>query len=115
MRFTSFGAWITFWLLWKYRKRMEENVATALGDEIVNPADRKALIWKAWKNFARGVLETCAVLHLPKETIVSTIAIEGEEHLKQALARGKGGSCLECSSRRLYDDWRSDGGGGLSL
>jgi hypothetical protein len=40
---------ITFWLLWKYRKRMEENVATALGDEIVNPADRKALIWKAWK------------------------------------------------------------------
>jgi len=69
---------------------MEENVATALGDEIVNPADRKALIWKAWKNFARGVLETCAVLHLPKETIVSTIAIEGEEHLKQALARGKG-------------------------
>jgi KDO2-lipid IV(A) lauroyltransferase len=88
--FTSFGAWITFRLLWKYRKRMEENVATALGDEIVNPADRKALIWKAWKNFARGVLETCAVLHLPKETIVSTIAIEGEEHLKQALARGKG-------------------------
>jgi Kdo2-lipid IVA lauroyltransferase/acyltransferase len=48
------------------------------------------LIWKAWKNFARGVLETCAVLHLSKETIVSTIAIEGEEHLKQALARGKG-------------------------
>jgi hypothetical protein len=27
---------------------------------------------------------------LPKETIVSTIAIEGEEHLKQALARAKG-------------------------
>ncbi len=90
VRFTSLGAWITFWLLWKYRRRMEENVATALGDEIVNPADRKALIWKAWKNFARGVLETCAVLHLSKETIVSTIAIEGEEHLKQALVRGKG-------------------------
>jgi Kdo2-lipid IVA lauroyltransferase/acyltransferase len=88
--FTTFGAWITFRLLWKYRKRMEENVVTALGDEIVNRADRKALIWRAWKNFARGVLETCAVMHLSKESIVSTIAMEGEEHLKQALARGKG-------------------------
>ena len=88
--FTSFGAWITFWLLWRYRERMEENVAAALGDEIVNRADRKALVWKAWKNFARGVLETCAVMHLSKEAIVSTIPIEGEEHLKQALARGKG-------------------------
>jgi len=90
VRFTSFGAWITFRLLWKYRVRMEENVVTALGDEIVNRADRKALIWRAWKNFARGVLETCAVMHLSKESIVSTIAMEGEEHLKQALARGKG-------------------------
>ena len=88
--FTSFGAWITFWLLWRYRERMEENVATALGDEIVNRADRKALVWKAWKNFARGVLETCAVMHLSKEAIVSTIPIEGEEHLKHALATGKG-------------------------
>jgi Kdo2-lipid IVA lauroyltransferase/acyltransferase len=90
VRFTSFGAWITFCLLWKYRKRMEDNVATALGDKIVNPADRKALVWKAWKNFARGVLETCAVMHLSKEAIVSTIAIEGEEHLKRALAKGTG-------------------------
>jgi KDO2-lipid IV(A) lauroyltransferase len=48
------------------------------------------LIWQAWKNFARGVLETCAVMHLSKETIVSTITMEGEEHLKRALARGKG-------------------------
>ncbi|HEX2260326.1 MAG TPA: hypothetical protein VHJ56_01755, partial [Candidatus Binatia bacterium] len=56
---TSFWAWVSFGLLWQYRRRMEENVATALGDEIVSPPDRKALIWKAWKNFARGVLETC--------------------------------------------------------
>jgi KDO2-lipid IV(A) lauroyltransferase len=88
--FTSFCAWISFNLLWKYRVRMEENVAMALGDEIVSPADRKALVWQAWKNFARGVLETCAVMHLSKETIVSTIAMEGEEHLQRALARGKG-------------------------
>jgi KDO2-lipid IV(A) lauroyltransferase len=29
-------------------------------------------------------------MHLSKETIVSTVAMKGEEHLKQALARGKG-------------------------
>jgi Kdo2-lipid IVA lauroyltransferase/acyltransferase len=87
---TSFWAWVSFGLLWQYRRRMEENVATALGDEIVSPADRKALIWKAWKNFARGVLETCEVMHLSKEAIVSSVSMEGEEHLKQALAKGKG-------------------------
>jgi KDO2-lipid IV(A) lauroyltransferase len=87
---TSFWAWASFGLLWHYRRRMEQNVATALGNEIVSSADRKALIWKAWKNFARGVLETCEVMHLSKEAIVSKVAMEGEEHLKQALARGKG-------------------------
>jgi KDO2-lipid IV(A) lauroyltransferase len=87
---TSFWAWVSFGLLWQYRRRMEENVATALGYEIVSPADRKALIWKAWKNFARGVLETCEVMHLSKEAIVSSVSMEGEEHLKQALAKGKG-------------------------
>ena len=90
VRFTSFWAWISFGLLWKYRRRMEENVATALGDRIANPADRKALIWKAWKNFARGVLDTCEVMYLSKEAIVSTVSVNGEEHLKQALAKGKG-------------------------
>jgi len=69
---------------------MEENVAIALGNEIVGAADRKALIWQAWNNFARGILETCAVMHLSREEIVSKITIEGEEHLKRALAQGKG-------------------------
>jgi len=88
--FTSFWAWVTFGLLWRYRRRMLENVSAALGAEITRPAARKALIWQAWQNFARGVLETCAVMHFSREEIRSTIALEGEEHLKGALARGKG-------------------------
>jgi KDO2-lipid IV(A) lauroyltransferase len=87
---TSFCAWISFRLLGKYRSRMEENVAQALGNELVHAADRKVLVWRAWQNFARGILETCAVMHLSKESIVSKIAIEGEEHLQEALAKGKG-------------------------
>ncbi|HXV84002.1 MAG TPA: lysophospholipid acyltransferase family protein [Candidatus Binatia bacterium] len=88
--FIYFWAWVTFRLLWKYRTRMEENVATGLGDKIISPGERKALVWQAWKNFAHGVLDTCAVMHLSKEAIVSNVAIKGEEHLKQALAKGKG-------------------------
>ena len=69
---------------------MKDNVATALGEEIVSDADQKALIWKAWKNFARGVLETCRVMHLSKDRIASRVAIKGEEHLQRALAKGNG-------------------------
>jgi Kdo2-lipid IVA lauroyltransferase/acyltransferase len=85
-----FSAWLTFGLLRKYRKRMEENIAMALGGEIPDPAGRKAMVWQAWKNFARGLLETCALIRLSPERIKSRIALEGEEHLKRALAQGKG-------------------------
>lgn len=80
----------TFGLLWQYRRRMEENVAQALGAEISKRSQRRALIWEAWKNFARGMLETCAAMHFSKERVMSTIALSGEEHLKRALAKGKG-------------------------
>jgi hypothetical protein len=50
--FTRFCARVTFSCLWKYRTRMEENVAMALGKTINSPAECKALIWRAWRNFA---------------------------------------------------------------
>jgi KDO2-lipid IV(A) lauroyltransferase len=87
---TVFWAWVSFALLWKYRKRMEENVTMALGREIPDRARRKTMIWQAWKNFARGLLETCAVMHFSRERIISQVAMEGEEHLKRALAKGNG-------------------------
>jgi len=88
--FTNFWAWVAFGCLWKYRTRMEENVSMTLGKEIRKPAQRRALVWRAWKNFARGVLDTTAVMGFSKEKIISTIALEGEEHLKRALAKGRG-------------------------
>lgn len=87
---THGSARLTFACLWKYRARMEENLAAALGQEIREPAERRALIWRAWKNFARGVLDTTAVMHFSKEKIVATVALEGEEHLQRALAKGRG-------------------------
>jgi Kdo2-lipid IVA lauroyltransferase/acyltransferase len=88
--FTRLMAHVTFALLRDYRKRMEENVALVLSDEIPNPRDRSALVWRAWLNFARGIFDTFAVIHMPKEQILSTIVLEGEEHIKRALEKGKG-------------------------
>lgn len=88
--YTSVMARVMFAILWKYRKRMQENVAIALGEKIRSERERKALVWRAWKNFAIGILDTSAVMHFSREQFISTIVLEGEEHLKQALAKGKG-------------------------
>lgn len=88
--FTSFLAWVAFLVMWPYHRRMEQNIAQAMAREIPSPGARKKLVRRAWQNFARGILETCAVMHFPRDKITSTIALEGEEHLQRALARGKG-------------------------
>jgi Kdo2-lipid IVA lauroyltransferase/acyltransferase len=88
--FTSLTAWAAFYLVWRYRHRMEENISAALSQEIPDPAKRKALVWQAWRNFARTVLDTTAVLHWSKEKIIATVALVGEEHLEAALKTGKG-------------------------
>jgi KDO2-lipid IV(A) lauroyltransferase len=88
--FTSGTARLAFLLMWKYRKRMQDSVARALGDQLSDLAARDALVRRAWKNFARGILDTMAVMHMPKQQTMNFIAMEGEEHLKNALAKGKG-------------------------
>jgi KDO2-lipid IV(A) lauroyltransferase len=88
--FTSFAEKVTFALLWKYRIRMEENLAVAMGEEFPSPGERRALVRRAWRNFAQGILETSWIMHVPREEILSAVAIEGEEHLKRALTGGKG-------------------------
>jgi len=82
-------AWVVFVLLWKYRKRMAENVASVLGSEL-GCDQQKVLVWRAWLNFARGVLETMTVMHLSRHEIIGKIKLEGEEYLKRALETHKG-------------------------
>ncbi|HET9916892.1 MAG TPA: lysophospholipid acyltransferase family protein [Candidatus Binatia bacterium] len=88
--FTHLMAWLSFKLMGQYRRRMEENIALTLGREITSEAERKDLVWRAWKNFARGVLDTTAVMHHSKERIIASVRLQGEEHLQSALAKGKG-------------------------
>ena len=88
--FTRLMACVTFVLLRDYRKRMKENITLVLAKEIPNAGDRAALVWRAWLNFARGVLDTVAVMYWSKQRILSTVALEGEENIKCALEKGKG-------------------------
>ena len=89
-RFTFLAAWISFKIMAQYRRRMEQNIDLTLSTEIPSARERKDLVWRAWKNFARGVLDTTAVMHHSKERIVGSIRLQGEEHLQEALAKGKG-------------------------
>jgi KDO2-lipid IV(A) lauroyltransferase len=88
--YTSFLAWVTHSVLHRYRQRMEDNLAAALGKEIPLAEDRKKLVWRAWRNFARGVLDTTAVMHYSKQHIIDSVKLEGEEHIRRALEKGKG-------------------------
>jgi KDO2-lipid IV(A) lauroyltransferase len=88
--FTSLTARATYYLIWRYRRRMKENIGATLSREIADPAERKALVWQAWRNFARTMLDTTAIMHCSKEEIVATVRLEGEEHLQAALRQGRG-------------------------
>jgi Kdo2-lipid IVA lauroyltransferase/acyltransferase len=86
----TFWAWITHKLLWKYRIRMEENIATVAGDCFPDKAGRKAMVWRVWRSFTRGLFEAGALIDSPKEAIIAKVRVEGEQHLRDALARKQG-------------------------
>ena len=87
---TSATARLTFAILWKYRKLMEENVSMAMSDQFLPVERRKTLARMAWRNFVWGLYETACALYTSTDAICATVAIEGEEYLKRALEKGKG-------------------------
>lgn len=87
---TSATVSLTFAILWPYRKLMEKNVSMALSDEFLPAERRKSVARLAWRNFIQGLFETARTLDASREMICASVAIEGEEYLKRALAKGKG-------------------------
>lgn len=85
-----FWAWVTHKLLWKYRIRMEKNIAAVAGDRFPDKAERKAMVWRVWKSFTRGLFEAGALIDSPKEAIIAKVRVEGEQYLRDALARRRG-------------------------
>jgi Kdo2-lipid IVA lauroyltransferase/acyltransferase len=87
---TSATVHLTFAILWPYRKLMEENVSMAMSDEFLPVERKKIVVRRAWRNFVQGLFETACTLDASPDAICASVAIEGEEYLKQALAKGKG-------------------------
>ena len=87
---TSAVARLTFVILWRYRKLMEENVSMAMSDQFLPVERRKTVARMAWRNFVWGLYETACALYTSRDAICASVAIEGEEHLKRALEKGKG-------------------------
>jgi KDO2-lipid IV(A) lauroyltransferase len=69
---------------------MEENIAIVAGDRFPDKAERKAMVWRIWKSFTRALFEAGASIDSPKEAILAKVRLEGEQHLRDALARKKG-------------------------
>lgn len=88
--YAQFLASLSFVFLRGYRSRMEENVALTLGEQLPTEQSRKDLVWRAWLNFARGVSDTIRVMLLSKQEIISLVELQGDEHIKRALGKGKG-------------------------
>jgi KDO2-lipid IV(A) lauroyltransferase len=69
---------------------MEENASMALNHEFLPVERRKTVARMAWRNFVQGLYETAYTLYTSRDMICASVAIEGEEYLKQALEKGKG-------------------------
>ena len=81
-------AQLTYVLLWRYRNRMNENLAAVFPQ--ATDQERKNLVKAAWLNFARGILDTTLATGSPSDRIIAMVDLEGEEHLRRALEKGRG-------------------------
>jgi KDO2-lipid IV(A) lauroyltransferase len=81
---------MSFAILWRYRKLMEENVSMAMSGEFLPVQRRKTLARIAWRNFVQGLYETACTLYTSRDMICASVAVEGEEHLKRALEKRNG-------------------------
>lgn len=87
---TALASRLTFVLLWKYRRRMEENMASVMAGELRTRQEIRRLARAAWDNLVRGIYEAIAAIHSTREGIRSSVGMEGEEILREALKKGKG-------------------------
>jgi KDO2-lipid IV(A) lauroyltransferase len=88
--FIDFSGKVTFLVLRRYRKRMEQTLLGITGAEFGGEQQKKDLLRRVWRNFGRSAYETIRAVHISRDEIRAMVAIEGEEHLRLALQKGKG-------------------------
>ncbi len=86
---------LLFWFVAKgARKQATENMVHVLGEEIVQTRQGRRRLRRTvqgmFQNSVRNYLQAFALPTTTAKTIMDTVQIEGEDHLQEALARGKG-------------------------
>ncbi len=76
----------------KHRRIAEEGLDIAFGNNLDSSA-RKKIIVDCFEEIARGSLETVCLLK-NSDSFANRLTLTGREHLKEALARGKGAICV---------------------
>ncbi|MBA2284087.1 MAG: hypothetical protein H0W02_01245 [Ktedonobacteraceae bacterium] len=86
--------WVAWMVVRKARRQAVINMAHVLGKDVLQTrAGRKRLrqsVRKMFQYSARNYLESFYLPTLPAEKVTQSMKIAGEEHLKAALAKGKG-------------------------
>ena len=62
---------------------MEENIATVAGDRFPDKAERKAMVWRIWKNFLLGLFEA-ALVDAQHGHRIRSVIVPGINHMEHS-------------------------------
>jgi KDO2-lipid IV(A) lauroyltransferase len=89
LAFGSFLGLLADLLLARHTRIALDNLTLALGDEI-GPARRRQIIRRCWQHFGQTIVDMFYIPRMDLDAIHHMIQIEGEQHLRDAVAAGEG-------------------------
>jgi len=81
--------WLLYYLSPEKRRRADQSLSLVLGDELT-AAQRRRMIRRMMIHYACGAMEALYALRLSPGQLRDLVPIQGEQHLQDALARGRG-------------------------
>jgi len=88
----AFGSWLGLLadrLLTRHRRIALDNLTLALGDEIP-PRQRRRIVRECWRHFARTIFDSFYIPRMDSASLLRMAPFTGEEHIREALAKGRG-------------------------
>jgi KDO2-lipid IV(A) lauroyltransferase len=86
---------LAYRVLARHREIALDNLHRAFGDEL-DSRRRREIAKECWKHFARVTVDTLYFSRLSLESVRRMVVVEGEEHIRNEMAKGKG--LLFCSA-----------------